>query len=49
MSELIHIEDRGVMKATKHKDSFRCSKCGFMVRKSQIHHKYQEGILEIPI
>lgn len=49
MSELIHIKDRGIMKAAKYKDSFKCSKCGFIVLKSQIHHRYQQGILEIPI
>jgi hypothetical protein len=49
MSELIHIKDRGVMISTKVRDLFECSKCGLKIRKSQIHHKYEEGILEIPI
>jgi hypothetical protein len=49
MSELIHIEDRGVMIATKVNDLLKCSKCGFKVHKNQIHRKYVQGILEIPI
>ena len=49
MSELIHIEDRGVITATKVKNILQCSKCGLKIRKSQIHHKYEEGIIEIPI
>jgi hypothetical protein len=49
MSELIHIKDRGVMSATKVKDFLQCSKCGFKIRKSQIHHKYEQSIIEIPI
>ena len=49
MSELIHIEDRGVMIATKVNDLLQCSKCGLKIRKNQIHHKYEEGIIEIPI
>jgi hypothetical protein len=49
MSELIHIKDRGVMKSTKVNDILQCTKCGLKIRKSQIHHKYEEGILEIPI
>lgn len=46
MSELIHKEDRGVMIANNVHDIL---KCGFKVRKNQIHHKYTECILEIPI
>jgi hypothetical protein len=49
MSELIHKKDRGVMIDTQVKDFLKCSKCGFKVRKNQIHNKYEEGILEIPI
>jgi hypothetical protein len=49
MSELIHKKDRGVMILNNVHDILKCSKCGFKVRKNQIHHKYTEGILEIPI
>ena len=49
MSELIHIADRGVITTTKVKDLLECSKCGLKIRKSQIHNKYEEGIIEIPI
>ena len=49
MSELIHKKDRGVMIPLKIKDLIKCSKCGFKVRKTNIHQKYEQGILEIPL
>ena len=49
MSELIHRKDKGIMKLDKYKNIVKCSKCGFKVHKQQIHLKYEQGILEIPI
>ena len=49
MSELIHRKDKGIMKPDKYKNIFKCSKCGFKVHKQQIHLKYEQGILGIPI
>ena len=49
MSELIHKKDKGIMKPDKYKNIVKCSKCGFKVHKQQIHLKYEQGILEIPI
>ncbi len=49
MSELIHKKDKGIMKPVKIENIIKCSKCGFKVHKNQIHQKYEQGILEIPI
>lgn len=49
MSELVHKKDGGIMKPINVKDLLQCSKCGYKVRKNQIHQKYEQGILEIPI
>lgn len=49
MSALIHTKDHGVMIPNKTKNLIKCSKCGYKVNKSQIHQKYTEGVLGIPI
>jgi hypothetical protein len=50
MSDLIHAVDKGRMIDAKMSGKFiKCVKCGFMVLKSEIYHKYDEGILELPV
>lgn len=49
MSELIHKKDRGVMIPSKTRESIKCSKCGLKIHKKEIHQKYEQGILEIPV
>ena len=50
MSELIHATDKGTMiqdkKSQKH---LKCGKCGFMVLKSELYKKFNEGILALPV
>ena len=50
MSELIHANDKGTMIEDKNSDKYlKCGKCGFMVLKSELYTKYDEGILELPV
>jgi hypothetical protein len=53
MSELIHANDQGTMIEDKSSDKYlkcgKCGKCGFMVLKSELYNKYDEGILELPV
>jgi hypothetical protein len=50
MSELIHVKDKGTMIEDKMSGKFlKCGKCGFKVLKSEIYHKYDEGILDLPV
>ncbi|HEX7468808.1 MAG TPA: hypothetical protein VF324_09525 [Methanobacterium sp.] len=50
MSDLIHAVDKGTMIDTKTAKKFiKCVKCGFMVLKSEIYDKYDDGILELPV
>jgi hypothetical protein len=47
MSELIHANDQRTMIEDKSSDKYL--KCGFMVLKSELYNKYDEGILELPV
>jgi len=47
MSELIPANDKGIM--IEDKSSGKYLKCGFMILKSELYTKYDEGILKLPI
>ena len=50
MSELIHADDKGTMIEDKSYNGYlKCGKCGFMVLKSELYTKYDEGVLELPV
>jgi len=50
MSELVHTNDSGTMIEDKSSGKYlKCGKCGFMVLKSGLYPKYDEGILKLPV
>lgn len=50
MSDLTHVVDKGRMIDAKISGKFlKCGKCGFMVLKSKIYDKYDDGTLELPV